>query len=252
MIRHMLTSAAGAGLAAGILAAALHFAFVQELILTGETYESGAAVHFGGVVADAGHDHAGHDHGDDAAHDHGEAADHDHGDGHSHDSGGGGIQRDLLTVAFYMLLQVAYALLLVAGFALARMFGREVTAREGLLWGVAGFLSVQLAPAMGLAPELPGSVAADLLDRQIWWWGTVLATAAGLAAIGYGRGLAAVALGAVLIALPHIVGAPLPEGFHGVAPPEVAAAFAARVLGVGLVVWAVLGWVAGRLWSQST
>lgn len=246
----MLTSAAGAGLAAGILAAGLHFAFVQDLILTGETYETGAAVHFGGVVAEAGHDHAGHDHGDTAVPEPGGEAAHDHDDGHAHD-GDGGVPRDLLTVAFYMLLQVAYGLLLVAGFAVARMFGHQVTAREGLLWGIAGFAAVQLAPAMGLAPELPGSVAADLADRQIWWWGTVLATAAGLAAIGYGRRLALVALGAGLIALPHLIGAPLPEGFHGVAPPEVAAAFAARVLGVGLTVWAVLGWTAGRLWSQA-
>jgi cobalt transporter subunit CbtA len=231
MIRHMLTSAAGAGLAAGILAAGLHFVFVQDLILTGEAYETGAAVHFGGTATDAGHDHAAHDHGD---------HDHDH---------GGGLARDGLTVAFYMLLQVAYGLLLVAGFALARLLGREVTAREGLLWGIAGFVAVQLAPAMGLSPELPGSVAADLSARQVWWWGTVVATVGGLALIGYGRGVAAVAAGAVLLALPHVIGAPQPEGFHGTAPPEVAAAFAARVLGVGLAAWAVLGWVAGRLWA---
>jgi cobalt transporter subunit CbtA len=222
MIRHMLTSAAGAGLAAGILAAGLHLAFMQDLILTGETRESGAVVHFGGVAAgDAGHDHAGHDHGHAAAHDQG-----DDGHDHAHDNGGG-VQRDLLTVAFCMLLQVAYALLLVAGLAMARLAGREVTAREGLLWGIAGFAAVQLAPSMGLAPELPGSVAADLSDRQARCWGTPVAT--GLAAIGHGRKPWAVALGVVLIALPHVIGAPQPEGFHGVAPPEVSAACAAKV-----------------------
>ena len=40
----MLTSALGAGCAAWLLAAVLHFAFVQEYILLGETYETGAAV----------------------------------------------------------------------------------------------------------------------------------------------------------------------------------------------------------------
>lgn len=260
MIRHMLTSAAGAGLAAGILAAGLHFVFVQDLILTGETYESGAAVHFGGVAApaagpdqtgpdQAGKDQAGKDQGDAAAQDHGtqgEAAQ-DNGP----ESGGGGLPRDVLTFALYVLLQVAYALLLVAGFALARLFGQAVTARQGLLWGIAGFAAVQMAPSMGLAPELPGAFAADLSARQLWWWGTVVATAGGLALIGYGRGVAMAAAGVALIALPHLIGAPLPEGFRGTAPPELAGAFAARVLGVGLAVWAVLGWVAGRLWAQT-
>lgn len=236
MIRTMLTSALGAGLVAGILAAILHFAFIQHLILTGETYESGEAVHFGGVAA--GHDHV-HDHGAEAGHD------------HHHDAAAGDLQRNGLTVVFYILTQVSFALLLVAGFGLARMFGVEVTARDGILWGIAGFAALQLAPAMGLPPELPGTMAADLGARQMWWTGTVVATAGGLALLAFGRkpwtALAAVAV----IALPHVIGAPVPDGFSGVAPPELAGSFAARALGVGLAVWAVLGWTAGRLWSAA-
>lgn len=236
MIRTMLTSALGAGLVAGILAAILHFAFIQHLILTGETYESGEAVHFGGVAE--GHDHV-HDHGAEAGHD------------HHHDAAAGDLQRNGLTVVFYILTQVSFALLLVAGFGLARMFGVEVTARDGILWGVAGFAALQLAPAMGLPPELPGTMAADLGARQMWWTGTVVATAGGLALLAFGRkpwtALAAVAV----IALPHVIGAPVPDGFSGVAPPELAGSFATRALGVGLAVWAVLGWTAGRLWSAA-
>lgn len=237
MIRTMLTSALGAGLVAGIFAAILHFAFIQHLILTGETYESGEAVHFGGVME--GHDHAAHDHGAEAGHD------------HHHDAAAGDLQRNGLTVVFYILTQVSFALLLVAGFGLARMFGVEVTARDGILWGIAGFAALQLAPAMGLPPELPGTMAADLGARQMWWTGTVVATAGGLALLAFGRSpwtaLAAVAV----IALPHVIGAPVPDGFSGVAPPELAGSFAARALGVGLAVWAVLGWTAGRLWSAA-
>jgi cobalt transporter subunit CbtA len=247
MIRHMLTSALGAGLAAGLLAALLHFGFVQGLILEGERYETGEITHFAGAapVADdhAAHDHAGHDH---AGHDHGEAA------ADAHDHGGGEatpFQRNALTVVFHILTQVSFALLLVAAFGVARAFGRQVTAREGVLWGVAGFAALQLAPAMGLAPELPGTPAADLTDRQLWWLMTVLATAGGLALATFGRNLALVAAGAVLVILPHLIGAPRPEEFAGVAPPELAGEFAARVLGVGLTVWVLLGWVAGRLWS---
>jgi len=245
----MLTSALGAGCAAWLLAAVLHFAFVQEYILLGETYETGAAVHFAGTApqsADEGHsDDAG-----EAAHSHDEAAEADPGHDHASGEATEPLTRNLWTVAFFGLVYVAYAMMLVAGFGLARAYGVTISEHQGLLWGIAGFAAFQLAPAMGLAPELPGTLAADLGDRQIWWWGCVAATATGLGLLAYGRGVATVALGAVLLAAPHVIGAPVLEGFAGVAPPEVAGAFSARVLGVALAVWALMGWIAGYLWSR--
>ena len=172
---------------------------------------------------------------------------------HSHEDGGEGpttFTRNAWTGVFSGLVYVAYALILIAGFGLARICGHIITAREGILWGIAGFVSFQLAPAMGLAPELPGTMAAELDARQLWWWGTVAATAGGLALIAYGRGALAALATVLLIATPHVVGAPELEGFSGVAPPEVAGAFAARVLGVGLAVWALMGWVAGFVWAK--
>lgn len=243
MIQRMLASALIAGFAAGLLAALLHFAFIQELILLGEDYETGALVHFAGAgdAAPA----ADHSHAD------GTAA-HSHGHGDSHGDGDSGLTRNVLTVLFTGLLYVAYGLMLVAGFAMAERFGQRIGAREGILWGIAGFAALQLAPAMGLPPELPGTVAADLSERQIWWLGTVLATGTGLALIAYGRGLVFVVLGGVLIAVPHIIGAPHLEEFYGVAPPEVSAAFAARALGVSLAAWVALGWLAAKLWNNAT
>ena len=238
----MLASALIAGCAAWLLAATLHFAFVQKYILLGETYETGEAVHFGGASAAA--DNHDHDHGDtegDATHDH---------DAHAHAAPGSETVRNAWTVLFSGLVYVAYAMILVAGFGLARIYGHAIGAREGLLWGIGGFAAFQLAPAVGLAPELPGTAAADLAVRQVWWWGTVMATGAGLALLAYGRGLAIMALAAVLLAAPHAIGAPVLDGFSGVAPPEVAASFAARVLGVGLAVWALMGWVAGYVWGR--
>jgi cobalt transporter subunit CbtA len=232
MIQKMLASALIAGCAAWLLAAVLHFAFVQQYILLGETYETGEAVHF--AAAPDGHTHGGeaHDHGD---HDHGEASP---------------FSRNALTVLFTGLIYVAYAMLLVAGFGLARTFGIAIGPQQGLLWGIAGFVAFQLAPALGTPPELPGTPAPDLGDRQLWWWFTVAATATGLALLAYGRKLHFVALAAVLLAAPHVIGAPSLEGFGGVAPPEVAAFFAARVLGVGMAVWALMGWVAGTVWER--
>ncbi|MGB3250425.1 MAG: CbtA family protein, partial [Tabrizicola sp.] len=66
----------------------------------------------------------------------------------------------------------------------------------------------------------------------------------------YGRSLVTAAIAVILLAAPHVIGAPELEGFSGVAPPEVAAAFSARVLGVGLAVWALMGWVAGFVWAR--
>ena len=238
MFQKMLTSAVGAGAAAWLLAAMLHFAFVQEYILLGETYESGEAVHFGGL-AQAEEAVAAEEPAEDPA-----MAEHAApGDSET-------LSRDFWTVVFFGLVYVGYAMVLVAGFGLASAYGKRITAREGLLWGIAGFAVFQLAPAMGLAPELPGALAADLTERQVWWWGTALATGSGLALLGYGRGVAAVLAGLALLAVPHVLGAPEPASFGGVAPPEVAAAFTARVLGVALVVWTVLGWIAGLLWSR--
>jgi cobalt transporter subunit CbtA len=234
MIPKMLTSALFAGVVAGLLAALLHFAFVQKFILLGEDYETGATVHFAGTTLQANepvaadHDHSTHDHGEDPS----------------------TFARNAWTVVFSTLVYVAYALILVAGFGLARIYGHAITAREGLLWGVAGFAAFQLAPAMGLPPELPGTMAADLGARQMWWWGTVMATGGALGLLAYGRGALAALCAVLLIAAPHVIGAPGLDGFSGVAPPEVAAAFVARVLGVGLVVWATLGWVAGFVWAR--
>ncbi|MDI3337494.1 CbtA family protein [Defluviimonas aestuarii] len=240
MIQRMLAGGLIAGFAAGLLGALLHFAFVQELILLGEEYETGALVHFAGVgegTAEAGHDHA-----------EGEGAQ-DH-----TDEGGDGsaLMRNGLTVLFTGLIYAGYGLILVAGFALAEHFGRQIRAQDGILWGIGAFVAFQLAPAMGLAPELPGTIAADLGARQVWWWGTVLATGTGLALLAYGRNLLVWVVAGALLAAPHVIGAPELGEFFGSAPPEVAAAFSARVLGVGLAVWAVMGWLAGRIWARDT
>ena len=245
MIQRMVTSALFAGFAAGLLAVLLHFAFVQKSILLGEQYETGSLTHFDNAMPPA---EGGHDHADPAQHANGQAHDHQGHDGAAPSD----FSRNALTVLFSGLVYVAYALILVAGFALADHFGKRVNARDGLLWGIAGFATFQLMPAMGLAPELPGTIAAELHLRQIWWWGTVAATAGGLAILGYTKSPVAIGIAVALLAVPHFIGAPQAEQYWGVAPPELAATFAARVLGVGLVVWAVLGWLAGYFWSSKT
>ncbi|MGQ0564473.1 MAG: CbtA family protein [Gemmobacter sp.] len=247
----MLTGALGAGLVAGLLAALLQSLFVQENILLAERYESGELTHYQGTGAatEAGHDMAPASDGATTAQATHAAVTPEPTAGHDEMSA---LSRNGLTVVFAVLVYVSYALVMVAGFALAGQFGRSVTARDGLLWGIAGFAAFQLIPAVGLAPNLPGTVAAEIVGRQIWWWGTAVSAAIALALIGYGRRPLAWGGALVLLAGPHLIGAPLPEAFNGTAPPEVASAFAARTLAVGLAAWALLGWTGGWLWSGKT
>lgn len=217
MFARILTSALFAGFAAGLAGAIMQLIFVQPLLLHAELYEAGALTHPAAIAHPAlpGFDPL----------------------------------RDALSILFTTLIYTAYALLLTAGMALAGERGISVTPRHGLIWGLAGFVAVQLAPAFGLPPELPGAAAADVAARQVWWFATAAATASALALIGYGRGWPAHTAAVLLLLAPHLVGAPHPEAFTGPVPPELAAHFAARALGVGLATWALLGLACAHFWQ---
>jgi len=231
MFKKLVVSALFAGFAAGLIAILLQLAFVQPLLLQAERYESGALQHF--AVASP-HDHVATE----TAPDHGDA------------SPLLGFGRDPLSIAFGIFVFVGYGLMLAAGFALTEARGFVITARTGLLWGMAGFAALQLAPSFGLPIETPGSAAADLTARQIWWLGTAVSTAVGLWLLAYGKGWAFVAPAIALILLPHLIGAPHPDAYIGSAPPELASLFASRSLVVALLGWSILGLLAGYFWEK--
>lgn len=159
----------------------------------------------------------------------------------------GGLERALYTTLANVLAGVGFALLLAACFALA---GRPVDGRTGVLWGIAGFATVNLAPALGLPPEVPGTLAAELTARQGWWLLCAAATAAGLWAMALRGGTVWIALGIALLAAPHLIGAPQPERMGGAVPPELAAQFAAASLVTAAIFWCGLGWLSGALWKR--
>ncbi len=223
MFQKILTSALLAGFCAGLIAAALQFVFVQPVLLHAELYEGGDLVHFGADPVSAHPELPGFD-----------------------------AVRDGLSLLFSALIYVGYGLLLVAAMALAGERGAVIDARRGLLWGIAGYVAFHFAPAFSLPPEVPGVAAADVAARQVWWWGTVGATAAGLGLIAFGSGFVTWVAAAALMLVPHLIGAPHPDSFTGPVPPEIAALFAARALGVGLAAWALLGLLAGHFWQRET
>jgi len=234
----MLAGGVIAGFAAGLFAALLHFAFIQNTLLLGEDYESGAAVHWAGVPSDTGTPEPGDT--TSVEEDAGAA------DGHT-DEDESAFTRNALTVLFTGFIYSGYGLILVAAMQVPGLFGRNVNPRDGVLWGVAGFAVFQMLPSMGLPPQLPGTLSADVQLRQIWWVATIFATASGLGMLAYGRNLVWVLAAIVLLATPHLIGAPEIEGYFGYAPPELGAQFATRVLGVGMVAWALLGWLVTRV-----
>lgn len=221
MFTRILTSGLLAGAAAGLIASLLQLYFVQPVLLHAELYESGELVHFGAETVSA-----------------------------HQDVGGFEPLRDGLSVAFTIAIYCGYALVLVAAMSLAARRGVAVTARQGIVWGIAGFVAVQLAPGFTLAPEVPGVAAADVYARQAWWFATVAGAAIALWLIAFGTSWLAWGIAAILLLAPHVVGAPAPDAFTGPVPTELGALFASRAFGVGLVAWVLVGLFAGYFWHR--
>ena len=210
-----------AGLIAGIAMAALQQWKVAPLILEAEVYETAAAAEHTHEAGTPGHEH------DEEA-----WAPQD------------GRERIVYTVLADVLVSIGYALVLAA---VAVLGGFEITVRNGILFGLAGFVSVQLAPALGLPPELPGMAAADLGARQLWWVATVGATAASIFVLAKFRKIGAIAAAAVLMLLPHIIGAPVAPDEPSAVPAHLASAFAASAFAASALFWLTVGPLLGWL-----
>lgn len=166
--------------------------------------------------------------------------------GHSDETGWHpekGRERNTFTAAATVLTAIALSAVL---FGIVHILGRTLNATRGLLWGLAGFLCLNVAPAIGLPPRPPGVIQADLAGRQIWWLATVVLTAVGLwLLIGRPRprwfhkvtGIAA-------LVLPHIAGAPSATG-QTLVPATLIAQFAAASLFAAAVFWITVGLLGG-------
>ena len=182
MTTRFLISALFSGASAGLIIGLLQLVFVQPVLLHAELYETGALVHFGAEAVSAHPELPGFD-----------------------------LMRDGLSVIFTMLTYTGYALILTAAMSFGEERGAQIDGRWGILWGVAGFVAFHLAPGFSLAPEVPGVAAADVMPRQIWWFATVAAAGVALWLLAFGTNWVAWGAAAILLAAPHLVGAPQPD-----------------------------------------
>lgn len=217
MFKCILSTACYAGATAALLLTLLQTLWITPLILQAEVYESAEAAH------EPVQEHHVHEHDADAW------APED------------GWQRTLATFGGDLVVAVGFALLL------SSLYNLRAPAKSwhGVLWGLAGYATFCLAPATGLPPELPGTVAAELSSRQGWWGATALTTAVGLALLVYSKYWVWRVVAVVLIAAPHIVGAPQPTEHHALAPDALQAQFRIASLLINAMFWVALGGLSG-------
>lgn len=161
---------------------------------------------------------------------------------------GDGLERTLYSALANILIGVGYALLLGGAIALSR---RAIDWRRGLLWGLAGFVAFGVAPALGLPPDPPGIDAGELAPRQLWWLGTVAATALGLWLLTQTKQRILWLLGALALVAPHVVGAPVVDLHDATVPPGLIDEFIAASLVATGMFWLVLGGMSGFLAPRS-
>jgi cobalt transporter subunit CbtA len=224
VLRNIFFLAFAVGMIAGLAMTVMQARFTVPLIVAAETVEGAAPA-------------------ETTAHTHDAAT-----PAHSHDEKAwtptDGFQRMAFTFAANVVTAVGFALLLIAA---ADFAGGIAGWRTGLLWGLAGFAVFTVAPGLGLPPELPAMPAAELMPRQIWWIGTVAATATALALIFLQKSPALAALGVALLVIPHLIGAPQPASFESPVPEGLHHRFVVAVTITSLVFWALLGTLAGAL-----
>ncbi len=219
MFRIFIFAALLAGVGAGLLLTGVQQWQVTPLILAAEKFEAPAEAH---------HQH--------------EAPAHSH----EHDAGAwspaDGAERIVFTLFSNVLAGIGFALVMLAGMNLRGHSGWQ----QGLLWGLAGYLVFFIAPSLGLHPKVPGTAGAALAEQQLWWVSTVAVSAAGLALLAFARSLLLRGMAIVLLAMPHVFGAPLPEVASSLVPQQLTNDFILAVTIANAIFWITLGGLAGQ------
>lgn len=222
MIGRVILAALLAGIAAGLFYGVIQHARLTPLILEAEKYENAG----------------GHDHATMATTEQAPAPKAEPVAEEEAWAPADGWERTSYTFLASIVAAAGFAAVL-AGVSL--LTGVRITRNNGVLWGIAGFLAVHVATGASLPPELPGMPAGDLLARQIWWVGTIVATGLAIWLFTQRSEIWAKVLAVILVALPHIIGAPLPPTHESGVPAGLSAAFAANTVAAAALMWLAVG-----------
>ena len=158
--------------------------------------------------------------------------------------------RSISTLLGDVLVAVGFGLIVTGIYTVSGSDGWEF----GLLMGLAGFVTFDLAPAVIVPPAVPGMEVASLALRQTAWLVAVASAVIGIILIFYLSGLARLS-GFLFLVLPGVVfrlfvPIPAPETpLHSLALLD--RAFVTRTLGVMLVFWLILGTLSGYLFTRA-
>lgn len=240
MFKTIILSAFGAGLAVGVALSVVQAVTTEPLILHAETFENAEPAP---AAAAAPHEHSTTE-----AHAHEAAAPAAAAPAHEHDvdawSPADGFERTAYTLIANLLMGVGVSAVLLG---LMSIRGGRIDASTGVLWGVAGFFAASLLPSLGLSPELPGTAAAEITSRQIWWLSTAAASGIGLALIILSGSWLLRLAGLVIAVLPHVIGAPVPPTLEAPYPAGLGGEFVAASLVVSALLWSLSGLFSGWL-----
>lgn len=201
LFRRIIFSAVCLGLLTGLLMSLFQYLGVTPIIIAAEQYE----------VQVAPGDHGGHSHGEQVmAPANGLAS--QQAQPPAEWEPADGIERNVYTAVSNVLAAIGFSALLLSLMAQCQLQGfASLSLAKGVLWGLAGFAVMFLAPSLGMPPEIPGLEAAAIEHRQGWWLLAVLCAALALALFCYAPWLIKV-FGVGLLALPYLIGAPHPDG----------------------------------------
>jgi cobalt transporter subunit CbtA len=204
LFRQLIYAALGVGLLAGVLLTLVQQFQVMPLILAAEQYESTPPSLPTTQTAHSHHERATVEH------------------GHQAWSPEDGNERLGFSLLSNVLAGIGMAMTLLGamGWLQARrniqhqdkpyqaMIQTKIqTMIQGVGWGMAGFATFFVAPALGLPPEIPGIEAAPIGNRQTWWILTVLSTALSIALVVFAPKRWK-AVGVCLLFVPHLIALP--------------------------------------------
>ena len=223
MFKNIFVSAVVCGAIAGVLATVMQMLLVTPLLMEAELFETGQSMHFitdGSPESPIKHVDIWED-----------------------------PYRHLMTLCFNLVTFTGFGFILVAAMAFFQKHDFILSKAEGIVAGVSGFIVFQLAPSVGLPPELPGTIGVTVGLKQTWWIITILSTTVGILLLFLDKHKVVSGIGIIFITIPHLIGHPKLETYFGVAPPELAAEFASRALAVSLIAWIILGVISSQFWK---